>query len=140
MSLQMAIMHQESHFRSNARPSDHNLLHWLSTGNRSSAVGYAQVLNSTWASYLKANHLSFASRSDFFAATDFIGWYVNQLHQQLGLALSDGLHLYLAYHEGVTGYRKSMYKRKPWLISVARKVQRQATRYQQQLVNCHLSG
>ena len=88
--------------------------------------GYAQVLNSTWASYLKANHLSFASRSDFFAATDFIGWYVNQLHQQLGLALSDGLHLYLAYHEGVTGYRKSMYKHKPWLISVARKVQRQA--------------
>ena len=48
----------------------------------------------------------------------------------------DSFRLYLAYHEGHGGYRKQSYRDKDWLIDVARKVDRQAQRYNAQLQEC----
>ena len=45
----------------------------------------------------------------------------------------DTFRLYLAYHEGHGGYRKQSYRSKEWLVDVARKVDRQAQRYNSQL-------
>ena len=138
ISLQMAIIHQESHFRSTARPSEHYFPPWVSKAKQSTAYGYAQVLDGTWKSYLHANHLKFASRANFFQASDFIGWYVSQLHRNLGIPFSDAYHIYIAYHEGQTGYKHGFYKQKPWLLAVAKKVAQQSILYHKQLLGCHL--
>ena len=44
--------------------------------------------------------------------------------------------LYLAYHEGWNGYKKGSYRKKPWLMSVADKVQRQSDSYKIQYESC----
>ena len=54
-------------------------------------------------------------------------------HQQLGLDKQDAFRLYLAYHEGHGGYKRQTYQSKSWLVDVARKVERQAQRYNTQL-------
>ena len=50
-------------------------------------------------------------------------------NKELGISKQDAFRLYLAYHEGHGGYRKQSYRSKDWLIDVARKVDRQAQRY-----------
>jgi hypothetical protein len=134
-SLQMAIIHQESHFRPNVRPGS-SILRFLGLGSSSSALGYAQALDPTWKSYLQHNHLSQANRSDFDSATDFIGWYVHRLHVGLGIPVSDSFRMYLAYHEGLSGFRNKRFNKKPWLMRVAKKVERQEKMYHKQLLNC----
>ena len=136
VSVQMAIMHQESHFRADVQPGTS----WFPFFNHtSSARGYAQVLDSTWQSYLSANHLKQADRSNFASASDFMGWYLHQLSQQLNIPPTDAYRLYLAYHEGKTGYRKQHFKQKLWLQRVASRVSHQAQQYHQQLVVCSRS-
>ena len=55
---------------------------------------------------------------------------------ELGIPVYDAYRQYLAYHEGQRGYAKGSYRRKPWLMDVARKVAGTATRYQRQLETC----
>ena len=43
---------------------------------------------------------------------------------------------YLAYHEGYGGFKKKSYRKKPWLIKVADRVQTRSTKYQQQYWGC----
>ena len=57
-------------------------------------------------------------------------------HQQLGLDKQDAFRLYLAYHEGHGGYKRKTYQSKGWLVDVARKVEKQAQRYNTQLQGC----
>lgn len=45
-------------------------------------------------------------------------------------------HLYLAYHEGIAGYRSKQWEDKFWLKRVAKKVEKQQTLYQQQIKSC----
>jgi hypothetical protein len=134
LSTQMAIIHQESHFRAGARPAKGWKQRFL--GGNSSALGYAQALNNTWLSYLRHNKIEYASRTDFYRATDFIAWYLYQLHNDLNIPLNDTEHLYLAYHEGESGYRSRAYQHKPWLLKVARQVALQADTYHQQMRLC----
>jgi hypothetical protein len=135
VSVQMAVMHQESHFRANAHPTSG--LMSLFTGGSSTAKGYAQALDNTWKSYLRHNHLTQADRSSFVSSTDFIGWYLHSLSHDLHLKKNDAYHLYLAYHEGESGYRKQRYQQKKWLQNVAHNVAEQANLYHQQLIRCH---
>lgn len=132
--VQMAIMHQESHFHANARPTG-NTLFGLTWSRPSTAYGYAQILDTTWADYQHRTGAG-GSRNRFSSVTNFIGWYANQAHKVAGVPLDDPYRLYLAYHEGAGGYKRKTYLTKPWLIKVARKVKSRAISFREQLKHC----
>ena len=69
---------------------------------------------------------------------DFIGWYTHQAHREAGLSLSNTRDVYIAYHDGVTGYLKGKYRHELWLWHVANNVEHMAWRYQMQLSRCKL--
>jgi hypothetical protein len=132
----MAIMHQESKFVSDARPPRTSCL-WIFPGPRpSSAYGYAQAGNATWRAYIKSTGNTGADRDDFGDAIDFVGWYCNQSHIRCKISKTDVYSLYLAYHDGHGGFNRRTFKKKAWLIQVARKVQRRANTYKSQLASC----
>lgn len=137
--VQMAIMHQESSFRGDAKPPRQFCLGLIPWKRPTTACGYTQAVNSTWRLYQKSSGNRFASRSSFKDATDFIGWYARHVHQQLGIAPSNVYALYLAYHEGLGGYARRTYLRKPWLMKVAKKVSLRSRIYQKQLKGCKSS-
>jgi len=134
--VQMAIIHQESKFQADARPPVQYLFGFLPLGRPSTALGYAQVLDGTWDLYRQGNGGWFSSRKNFKDAVDFIGWYANSAYRRAGIQRNDAYHLYLAYHEGVTGYMNRSYLKKAWLVHVAHKVSAQASLYQAQLNRC----
>lgn len=132
----MAIMEQESKYRSQARPPRTRCL-WIFPGPRpSSAYGYAQAIDGTWDWYQDRTGNPHARRDRFADAVDFIGWYSHVSHHLCGIAKSDASRLYLAYHEGHTGYNEGRHHNKPGLLGVAKKVARQAKRYSRQLRAC----
>lgn len=134
--VQMAIIYQESRYVGDAKPPRSHLL-WVIPWTRiSSAYGYTQALDSTWDHYKSQTGHPFASRDSFSDATDFVGWYINQSHHILGLSKSDAYSQYLAYYLGQGGYRKGIYRRKPWLRRTARRVASRSDRYQGQLKSC----
>ncbi|MEM9243712.1 MAG: transglycosylase SLT domain-containing protein [Pseudomonadota bacterium] len=135
ISVQMAIMYYESSFRANARPSREKILFVIPWKHPTSAYGYSQALNSTWDDYQKAAKRK-VSRKNFADASDFIGWYANQAKKSAGISPSDAYHLYLAYHEGISNYKKKSYAKKDWLIDRAKQVKSLAAIYQQQLSKC----
>jgi len=136
--VQMAIVHQESRFDAYARPPRTKLLFFIPWTRPTSAYGYSQALNSTWALYRHSDGGFFASRTRFSDAVDFIGWYANQAHKRAGIARSNAYDLYLAYHEGIGGYQRKTYLRKAWLPPVARKVEKRARTYRAQMTYCGL--
>ncbi len=139
IAVQMAIIHQESAFKGKALPARTKLL-WIIPWTRpSSAYGYTQALKQTWKRYKRENGRVWVSRTDFGDAVDFIGWYVNTAHRRVGISKYDAYNIYLAYHEGMGGFKRKTYLRKRWLVSVAQKVKRRAIRYQAQLRRCQRS-
>jgi len=135
-SVQMAIVHQESGFNSHARPPRRKLL-WIIPWTRpSSAYGYSQALKNTWENYKQSVRRRGVHRDAFEDAIDFIGWYAYQAHRRLGIPLWDAFPLYLAYHEGLGGFARRTYLRKPWLIRVAHKVKYRAGTYASQMTHC----
>lgn len=134
--VQMAIIHQESKFVSRARTPLRFALGVIPMGRQSSAYGYAQALDATWDDYRRSTRRSGAKRDRIKDATDFMGWYMNITQRKNGVPLSDARRQYLAYHDGHTGYARGTYKRKAWLVKVARKVQARADMYQVQLATC----
>lgn len=137
--VQMAIVHQESHFYSNATPPRTKLLGLIPWRRPTSAYGYSQVLDGTWRLYKNSRGRWWVSRDSFGDAVDFIGWYANQAYRRAGIARHDPYRLYLAYHEGVTGYMNKTYLKKPWLIMVAHKVSARSMLYHYQLKRCRLA-
>ncbi|OYX23552.1 MAG: lytic transglycosylase, partial [Rhodobacterales bacterium 32-66-7] len=77
-----------------------------------------------------------SKRDDIGDATDFMGWYIDQTTQTLGIPKSDASAQYLAYHEGRTGYVNQSYLGKPWLVDVAVAVGLRSEMYRQQLAYC----
>ena len=132
----MSFIKQESSFIASAKPPRSKLFGFIPWKRPTSAKGYAQVLDGTWAMYLKERGGWFRERNDFEDAVDFIGWYNYKIHKEMGVSLKDARTLYLIYHEGKSGYKKGNYRKKPWLLSVADKVQRQADRYNAQYQGC----
>lgn len=139
VAVQMAIIHQESKFDARARPPRKKLLRIIPWKRPSSAYGYTQALRGTWAHYKQKNGGLFSSRGDFADGVDFIGWYANQANIRAGIPRSDAYPLYLAYHEGVGGYMKKSYLKKPWLVSVAHKVKARSQLYEMQMNSCRNS-
>jgi len=141
VSVLMAIVHQESHFSAKAKPPRRKILWVIPWFRPTSAYGYSQAVNETWRRYKRDTGRTsmFTSRNAFGDAADFIGWFVNQAHKRAGISKVDAYALYLAYHEGIGGYMRGTYKRKAWLIAVAKKVQRRAWIYRSQLRICEAS-
>ena len=131
----MAFVRQESSFRENAKPPFKWFL-FIPLGRSSSAKGYAQAQNPVWKEYKEERGRLFKSRGDMEDALDFIGWYNDKSHKQLGLSKWNAREMYLAYHEGRGGYKRRTYRNKPGLISVADKVARTANEYGTQLKTC----
>jgi len=136
VSVSMAIIKQESSFIADARPQRTKLLGFIPWKRVTSARGYAQAVDGTWEMYLKDRGGWFVARNDFEDAVDFIGWYNYKTHKQLNISMTNARALYLAYHEGRGGYKRGSYRTKPWLLSVADKVQRNANRYDAQYQGC----
>jgi hypothetical protein len=132
----MAFIYQESAFNSRARPNRTRVLWVIPWTRPSSAQGYAQALNSTWTQYLQETGNRFADRSNFSDAVDFIGWYNHYSVPRSNIALNDARNLYLAYHEGHTGFNRGTYQNKGWLLETAAAVERNAERYQTQYASC----
>lgn len=135
ISIQMAIIHQESGFDGQAKPDRTKLLWVIPWKRPSSAYGYSQALKTTWQHYQTQTGQN-NSRDHFAAASDFIGWYAQEAHRRAGIDKHNAFQLYLAYHEGVGGYQKKTYRKKVWLMNVAKKVQSRSSLYQAQLSNC----
>jgi hypothetical protein len=139
ISVQMAIMHQESHFVADAQPPRVWLVGIIPWFRPSSAYGYAQVKDETWDDYLDAAGGWTSDRDDFADAADFIGWYCNISYSRLGISKGDAKNLYLAYHEGHSGYKHKSYLKKAWLQRVADKVAYRARLFQSQLGACKMN-
>lgn len=134
--VQLAIIHQESRFKHDAKTEMEYFLWIIPIGRKSSAYGYAQVKDETWDWYIRSTRNWGADRDDFDDAVDFIGWYGKMSYDRLKISKWDAYNQYLAYHEGHGGFKRKTYKSKPWLIKVARKVEQRAKRYRAQLATC----
>ena len=134
--VQVAFLHQESRFRHRARPGWRKLLGVIPVGRLSSAYGFGQVKDGTWEDYRERTGNRDASRSDFGDVVDFVGWYGDVIHRSTGVAKDDAFHLYLAYHEGPTGFDRADWREKEWLRGVARKVAARADLYEAQYASC----
>lgn len=134
--VQMAIIHAESRFIGDARTPHRYAAGVIPMGRQSSAYGYSQALDGTWRDYQDETGRSRARRDNIHDATDFIGWYSHRSRDRNGIALSDARNLYLAYHEGHTGYANRSYNAKPWLLQLADRVEQRAIMYDMQLRSC----
>lgn len=131
----MAMMKQESSYRHDALPPKDYVLGFIPWGRVSSAYGYAQAQDPAWSDFQKQTGHG-GSRSSFDDAIQFMGWYTNATQHQLGISKWDAYGQYLAYHDGRGGYKRGTYRRKPWLMKVARKVEQQSKTYGWQLKQC----
>jgi hypothetical protein len=134
--VQMAIIHAESRFIGDARTPHRWAAGVIPMGRQSSAFGYSQALDGTWEEYQSETGNRRAQRDDIRDATDFIGWYSQKSLERNGIPLTDARNLYLAYHEGHTGFRNRSYEAKPWLLGVADRVGTRAVMYDAQLRAC----
>ena len=134
--VQMATIYQESKFVGNARTPHQYALGVIPMGRQSSAYGFSQALDGTWEEYKRDQHRGGARRDRIQDATDFMGWYMNQSTEELGISRSDDEAQYLAYHEGRNGYRAKSYLGKPWLVDVAAAIGERSEMYEGQLRQC----
>ncbi|TWI34595.1 hypothetical protein IQ26_03509 [Mesorhizobium tianshanense] len=102
----MATVRKESGFKSNARPPRTKLLGFIPWKRVSSATGFSQALDGTWAQYQSETGGWAARRTSFADAVDFVGWYHSRTADTLGVARNDTYNLYLAYYLGWTAYKR----------------------------------
>ncbi|MEP3348164.1 MAG: lytic transglycosylase [Litoreibacter sp.] len=134
--VQMATIHQESKFVSDARTPFRYAIGVIPLGRQSSAFGFSQALDATWKEYQKDQRRFSAKRDRFSDAVDFMGWYMDASADRLGISKFDARNQYLAYHEGRTGFARGSYNKKPWLIRVSASVADRADMYRNQLRQC----
>lgn len=131
----MAMMYQESSFVHDAQPPMQYFL-FIPTGRASSAYGYAQAKDETWADYQRETGNGWADRDEFADAIDFMGWFTHKSQRINGSSKWDPYAQYLNYHEGWGGYRRGTYRNKGWLMNASRKVEARAQRYDAQYRQC----
>ena len=136
IAVQMATIYQESKFKGQARTPLEFKLNVIPMGRNSSAYGYSQAIDSTWKWYKRETRNASAKRDNFEDAVDFMGWYMDQSTQKLGISKTSARKQYLAYHDGHAGYRRGTYRRKGWLMRISKEVQARAEMYSEQLQSC----
>ena len=132
----MSMMYQESSFKADALPPRDFILGFIPWGRVSSAYGYSQAKTMTWDDYVRETDRSGADRDDFEDAIDFMAWFIFKTQKINKGSKWDAYGQYLNYHEGWGGYKRKSYKKKAWLVKVARKVDNRAKRYGSQLKSC----
>ncbi|MEW9804850.1 hypothetical protein ABUE31_02470 [Mesorhizobium sp. ZMM04-5] len=132
----MATLRKESAFQHDAKPPRTFLLGFIPWKRVSSAYGYSQALDGTWAQYQKETGNASAKRTNFKDAVDFVGWYHDKTARQFGIAKDDAYNLYLAYYFGWTGYGRGDWKERPGLQAYARQTEEMARDYAAQLKTC----
>ena len=130
----MATIYTESSFRAHARPKRTYILGFIPWKRASSAYGYAQALDGTWASYKRETGRWNASRSDFGDAIHFVAWYHNKSNRRNGISLGDGYRLYLAYYAGHAGYERGQFT--SGIRGAAQRSAHMASQYERQLLAC----
>ena len=135
-SLTLAIIWRESTFRADARPLAPGYFSFLPPRRLSSAYGYAQAIDGTWAWYLRETNNAKARRESFADAVDFIGWYLDRSRRLLGLAFDQQLEHYAAYHQGHQGFLTADWRANPVVTVPAKDVARQAAVYERQMSGC----
>lgn len=129
-------MAQESAFKAKAKPSIRYFLGVVPYGRPSSAYGYSQALDSTWAAYRREAGTIFSQRDRFEHAIDFVQWYMHKSWQINRVKKTDAYNQYLNYHEGWGGFSRGSYNSKRWLTGAARKVKARAAAYRRQFQSC----
>lgn len=132
----MATIQAESNFDARARPPRHWILGFIPGKRISTAYGYAQVLDGTWADYQRRTGRHADRRNDFADAIRFIAWYHADSSRRLGIDKSDAYRLYLAYHSGHAGYERGVWQSRPEALRGARRAQDMSRRYAAQLARC----
>jgi hypothetical protein len=133
----MSMMYQESSFKAKARPpKDYVFFGLIPWGRISTAYGYSQAKTPTWDDYKRETDNSWADRTDFDDAMDFMGWFISKTHKLNAVSKWDAELQYLNYHEGWGGYKRGSYHKKPWLKKVAKTVKARSLRYATQLKSC----
>jgi hypothetical protein len=75
----MSMMYQESSFKAKARPpKDYVIFGLIPCGSISTAYGYSQAKTPTWDDYKRETDNSWADRTDFDDAMDFMGWFISK--------------------------------------------------------------
>jgi hypothetical protein len=136
VSIQLAFIKHESSFRYNARPLKKK--GFFFDDYQSSAYGYSQALDGTWKEYKTKNNKPNADRTSFYDSSDFVGWYLNRVSKSSKIKKHDIYNLYLAYHEGVGGWKKRSYLKKRWLVKKAKVVKNSTITFSKQLRSCTL--
>jgi Uncharacterized protein conserved in bacteria len=132
----LATIYTESGFRHNAKPPRKKLLGFIPWKRASTAYGYSQALDGTWASYQKQTGRWGAKRTNFADAIQFIGWYHQQSHIKNGIDYNDPYNLYLAYHSGHIGYERGAYRNRPEALKGAKRFTDITYTYARQLQQC----
>lgn len=136
IAVQMSIIKQESSFVADAEPPRPLILGFIPWFRSSSAYGYPQAQDDTWADYQRQTGNWWADREDFADSCDFVAWYCAISGRKLGIQPANANDLYLAYHEGHGGYLRRSFTAKNWLMTTAKKVDQRAWRYDAQLGKC----
>lgn len=126
ISVQLSVIKHESSFNGDA------------SAKTSTAYGYAQALTGTFNDYKKDTKNHGANRGSFYDSTDFIGWYFSNSIKSIGHNPYDAGTFYLAYHDGIGGYKKKTYLKKKWLMDKSKDVQRLANKYRVQINKCRI--
>jgi hypothetical protein len=132
----MATVRKESGFKSNARPPRKTILGFIPGKRASSAYGYSQALDGTWAQYVSESGNWGARRNSFDDAVDFVGWYHSKTVGKFGVAPGDMYNLYLAYYHGWGGYAKGSWRNNASIMNYARQADDMARKYAGQLQGC----
>ena len=132
--LQLAIIKMESSFDRFAKPPRKKLFKVVPYKRLSSSFGYSQAVIGTWKQYKDETGNKFATRTRFKDSVDFIGWYTDKTEKILKISKKDAFRQYIAYHEGWGNYKN--YKSNNKIILIAKKVEKQSSKYKNQLAKC----
>lgn len=132
----MATIYTESGFRARARPQRKYLLGFIPWGRISSAYGYAQALDGTWARYKRETGRWAARRSDFGDSVRFVAWYHAKSSAINGVRRDDTYRLYLNYYYGHKGYANGQWRNNAAIRRAASRSASMAENYARQLQRC----
>ncbi len=132
--IQLAFIKMESDFDWLARPERLKIFKVIPYRRASSSLGYSQAIKGTWKQYKEETNSKFATRTRFKDSVDFIGWYTSKSSKILKISKNDVFKQYVAYHEGWGNYKN--YKNNNKIILIAKKVEKQSSKYKKQLLAC----
>lgn len=134
----MATINTESGFQARARPPRTKLLGFIPWTRPSTAYGYSQALDGTWAEFQRSTGRYGSGRTSFADAVYFVGWYHAQSNKKNGIPLNDAYNLYAAYYAGPKEYARGTWRNRPGIDRAARRTAAMASRYAAQMQSCGL--